>query len=54
MDPNHKDEVQWLVNVEALMREFQNIPYFDESLRYNGPTLQVVGGKSRIYPFESY
>jgi len=54
MDPNHKDEVQWLVNVEALMREFQNIPYFDESLRYHGPTLQIVGGKSRIYPFESY
>ena len=30
MDPNSKDEVQWLVNVEALMREFRNIPYFDE------------------------
>ena len=54
MDPNHKDKVKWLVNVEALVRDFINIPYFDESLRFYGPTLQIVGGKSKIYPFEGY
>ncbi len=54
MNPNHKDEVQWLVNVEALMREFRNIPYFDESLRFHGSTLQIVGGRSKIYEYESY
>ncbi len=52
MDPNHKEVVQWLVNVEALMSEFRNIPFFDETLRYYGPTLQIVGGKSKIYQFE--
>lgn len=54
LDPNHKDEIKWLVNVEALMREFGNIPFFDETLRYEGPCLQIVGGRSRIYPFEKY
>ncbi|TNV85972.1 hypothetical protein FGO68_gene4011 [Halteria grandinella] len=54
LDPNHKEEIKWLVNVEALKREFINIPYFDEELRYQGPCLQIVGGKSRIYQFEQY
>jgi hypothetical protein len=54
MDYNHKEEVKWLVNTEALLREFRNIPYFDETLRYTGPTLQIVGGRSKIYPFEAY
>ena len=39
LDPNHKEEIKWLVNVEALLREFRNIPYFDETLRFTGPTL---------------
>jgi pimeloyl-ACP methyl ester carboxylesterase len=54
LDPNHKDEIKWLVNVEALLREFRNIPYFDESLSFHGPTLQIVGGRSKIHPFEAY
>jgi hypothetical protein len=39
LDPNYKDEIKWLVNVEALLREFRNIPYFDETLRFQGPCL---------------
>lgn len=39
MDSNYKDEVKWLVNLEALLREFRNIPFFNENLRYLGPTL---------------
>jgi len=54
LDPNHKKEIKWLVNVEALLREFRNIPYFDESLSFHGPTLQIVGGRSKIHPFEAY
>ena len=37
MDPNYIDEVKWLVNAETLFKEYDNIPYFDENLRYEGP-----------------
>ena len=30
------------------------MPFFDESLRYHGPGLNIVGGKSRQYDFEVY
>ena len=53
MDPNYTDEVKWLVNIESLIKDFKNIPYFDESLRYYGPILHIVGGKSNQYPFEA-
>jgi hypothetical protein len=39
LDPHYKDEIKWLVNTEALLREFGNIPFFDETLRFDGPTL---------------
>eukprot|EP00347_Sterkiella_histriomuscorum_P019495 403341410 len=54
MDPNHKDEVKWLVNAEALFKEYDNIPYFDEQLRYQGPCYHLVGEKSRQYSYSAY
>ena len=43
MDPNVKDEVRFMVNIEALHREFKNIPYFDTNLKYFKPALMIVG-----------
>jgi esterase len=54
IDSNHKDEVKWLVNVEVLLRDFKNIPFFDETHRYHGPALMIVGGRSKIYDFDKY
>ena len=48
------DPVKFAINIDSLKDQFQNIPFFDESLRYNGPGLNLVGGKSRIYDFEVY
>ena len=48
------DPAKWLINAKTLRDEFLNIPYFDEDLRFEGPGLNIVGGRSRQYPFESY
>ena len=48
------DPAKWLVNVRTLRDEFTNIPYFDENLSFQGPGLNIVGERSRQYPFESY
>lgn len=48
------DPVKFAINIETLRREFQNIPYFDESMRFTGPALNIVGGRSRIYDFSVY
>ena len=53
-DNGPDDPVQFAINLPALKDQFQNIPYFDESLRYEGPALNIVGGKSRQYDFEVY
>jgi len=48
-------DLKWLVNVESLYRNFLNVPYFDETLRFNSDKVyHIVGGKSHQYPFESY
>jgi pimeloyl-ACP methyl ester carboxylesterase len=54
MDPNVKTRVEWLVNTEILLREYENVPYFDESLRYEGPCYHIVGGKSKQHPLAKY
>ena len=48
------DPVKFAVNIDTLKQEFHNVPYFDESLRYTGPALNIVGGNSRIYDFSVY
>ena len=48
------DPVKFAINLDALKREFANIPFFDETLRYYGPALNIVGGKSRQYDFSVY
>ena len=53
-DHGENDPVKFAINIETLRNEFQNIPYFDESLRFTGPALNIVGGRSRIYDFEVY
>ena len=54
MDPNYRDKVKWLVNVDALYNEFKNLLYFDESLRYYGPVKHIVGSFTKQYPFSVY
>ena len=48
------DPVKFAINLPALKTHFAQIPYFDESLRYYGPALNIVGGRSRHYEFEVY
>ena len=48
------DPAKFAINIAALKDQFHNIPYFDESLVYYGPSLNLVGGRSRIYDFEVY
>ena len=48
------DPATWVVNVTGLQDQFSNIPHFDESLRFYGPGLNIVGGNSRQYDFEQY
>lgn len=55
LQPGRSDqEAKFVVNLQALKAEFANIPYFDESLRYYGPALNIVGGRSRQYDFSVY
>lgn len=49
-----EDPVEFAVNLHTLRSEFENIPYFDEMLRYYGPALNIVGGRSRYYDFSVY
>ena len=53
-DNKEDDPVKFAVNIAALQNQFPNIPYFDESLVYHGPSLNIVGGNSRIYDFDIY
>ena len=46
-DNGPNDRAKWLINTDILRDEFQNITYFDENLRYEGPGLNIVGGRSR-------
>ena len=48
------DPLEWAINLATLRGEFLNIPFFDETLRYHGPAFNIVGGRSRYYPFEQY
>lgn len=46
----------WKVNVETLSKEFDNIPFFDETMRLDRPNsaFHVVGGKSHQYKHSDY
>ena len=48
------DPVKFAINIDTLKETFMNIPYFDESLSYTGPGLNIVGGNSRQYDFDVY
>mmetsp|Transcript_16025 Transcript_16025/g.20273 ORF Transcript_16025/g.20273 Transcript_16025/m.20273 type:complete len:236 (+) Transcript_16025:137-844(+) len=48
------DPVKFSINLKALKTQFANIPYFDETLRFHGPALNIVGGRSRMYEFSVY
>ena len=40
----------WMTNIDTLLGQFNNIPYFDESLRNDGENMYfIMGAKSRIY-----
>ena len=52
LDPEGKPV--WQVNAKVLLEQIKHISEFDESLRYDGPALHLVGGKSRQYPFSAY
>ena len=54
LDPDHQEQIKFLVNVEAIHKNFKNIPYFNTKLRYQGPSLMIVGGRSNQYPFQVY
>ena len=46
---------QWLINIDTLLSEFDQIPYFDESLRGDSKNMFfIMGARSRIYPDEVY
>jgi hypothetical protein len=53
---NKKEEdLQWLVNVDSIYENFQNVPFFDESLRFEKKTAyHLVGERSNQYPFDKY
>jgi hypothetical protein len=53
-DPDSKDKVKWLINLDSIYHNFDNIPYFDESLRYYGPAYFIMGAKSHRYTFDQY
>ena len=53
IDQKHT-ELEWAINLQALRDQFSNVPYFDESLRYYGPSYNIVGGRSRIYELDQY
>lgn len=41
----------WITNIETLLEEFDNIPYFDESLTADGRNMYfIMGARSRVYP----
>ncbi len=46
--------MSWLVNADSIYRQFANIAVFDESIRYYGPSLHIVGANSWRYPFSAY
>ena len=55
LGPESNDQpLKFLVNVEGLQEQFNNIPAFDESLRYYGNTLFLMGSRSRIYNLDAY
>lgn len=51
---NRKSEMlEWSVNIEALYKNFKNIPHFDESLRFYKDKAYFLMGKNSInYDFE--
>lgn len=47
-------QAKFIVNIPTLLKKFDNIPAFDEDLRYEGQTLFVMGSRSRIYEFDQF
>ena len=57
LDPKNPDagDLKWVTNVETLKKEFDNIPYFDESIKANGKHMYfLMGARSRVYPVSAY
>jgi pimeloyl-ACP methyl ester carboxylesterase len=49
------DDLRWLVNIETIIEQFQQVPFFNEGLRYNKKhAYHLVGGNSNQYAFEQY
>lgn len=45
---------EFLVNVETLLKEYSNIPSFDESQRSETKVLFLMGSRSTIFPFGKF
>ena len=52
---SREEKLSWLANIDTIYKHFRSIPYFDESLRYEGEHVyHLVGEKSLQYDFECY
>lgn len=52
---NKDDSLEWLVNIDALFKNFQEVPYFDESMTNDTRTVyHIVGEQSKIYEIDQY
>ena len=52
---NKEDKLEWLVNIDALYKNFQEVPYFDESLINESKTIyQLVGENSENINSNTY
>ena len=55
MSKNKEDKLEWLVNIDSLFENFQQVPYFDESLLYENKTVyHLVGENSQLYKMDQY
>ena len=52
---NKDDKLEWLVNIDSLYKNFQEVPYFDESLTNDTKSVyHIVGEQSKIYEIDQY
>lgn len=54
MDPSSQ-KIKWITNIETLFSQFDNIPYYDESVKgVGGNVFFLMGARSRIYKFDDF
>ena len=53
LDPE-SEIAKFRVNIEVLHKNFNEVLNFDESLRFEGPSLHLVGSRAQHFPFERY